>query len=74
MMDKMADRESLQYDVVTIGGGPTGLSAAIRLKQLAAKRDCDILVCLIEKGSKIGAHILSGAVIDPISIDELIPN
>jgi electron-transferring-flavoprotein dehydrogenase len=74
MINKMADRESLQYDVVIVGGGPAGLSAAIRLKQLAAERRHEVSVCLVEKGSEIGAHILSGAVIDPIGIDELIPN
>ncbi|WP_442681434.1 electron transfer flavoprotein-ubiquinone oxidoreductase [Sphingomonas sp. ASY06-1R] len=66
----MSDRESMNYDVVIVGGGPAGLSAAIRLKQI----DSDIAVCVLEKGSEIGAHILSGAVIDPIALDELIPD
>ena len=64
------EREAMEFDVVIIGGGPAGLSAAIRLKQINA----DINVCLIEKGSEIGAHILSGAVIDPRSINELTPD
>ena len=65
----MADRESMEYDVVIVGAGPAGLAAAIRLKQ----QNAEITVCIVEKGSEVGAHILSGAVMDPVALNELLP-
>ena len=67
-------RESMKYDVVIVGAGPSGLSTAIKLKQLASEHQSDISVCLVEKGSEVGAHILSGNVIDPKALNELIPD
>ncbi len=69
-MDALPARESMEFDVVIVGAGPAGLAAAIRLKQLAP----DISVVVVEKGSEVGAHIMSGAVIDPVGVDTLLPD
>ena len=80
--EEQIERERMEYDVVIVGAGPSGLAAAIRLKQLAASAGSELAVaaerelgvCVVEKGSEVGAHILSGAVFEPRALDELIPD
>ena len=73
-MNEQVEREIMEFDVVIVGAGPAGLAAAIRLKQLAAEHGKEVSVVVLEKGSEVGAHILSGAVIDPVALDKLMPD
>ena len=71
--DGLPPRESMDFDAVVVGAGPAGLATAIRLKQRAAEQGGDVSVVVVEKGSEVGAHILSGLVIDPVGLDRLLP-
>ena len=70
----MPERESMEFDVVIVGAGPAGLSAAIRLAQLNQQHDRNLSICIIEKGASVGAHILSGAVLEPCALNDLFPD
>ena len=72
--DKQVERESMEFDVVIVGAGPAGLSTACRLMQIAQEKNQELMVCVVEKGSEVGAHILSGAVFETRALDELFPD
>jgi electron-transferring-flavoprotein dehydrogenase len=73
ILGEIMERESMEFDVVIVGAGPSGLSTACRLMQLAQEKEQELMVCVVEKGSEVGAHILSGAVFEPRALNELFP-